>query len=170
MTTPVNNNLTVNASSLPPLGPSNSIQFKFAMLQLTQSQICKNSAEDYIKQIEKSQQEQKEVAAMIQKARDLQQQAKNKNDCTDMPADMVEFFKKRGLSEESTGNDHRHTKDEWEYNLKSLTNYQDQLGTNTQLLMTYIQDMMGQYDAYLQGAKSSIDKGSETTRSLARSN
>ena len=47
------------------LGPTGSVQFLFAKLQLAQSQICKNEAESYMKQIEDIQQEQKECAEMI---------------------------------------------------------------------------------------------------------
>ena len=45
------------------LGPTGSVQFMFAKLQLAQSQICKNEAESYMKQIEDIQQEQKECSA-----------------------------------------------------------------------------------------------------------
>ena len=51
------------------LGPTGSVQFMFAKLQLAQSQICKNEAESYMKQIEDIQQEQKECAEMIELAR-----------------------------------------------------------------------------------------------------
>ena len=50
------------------LGPSGSIQFLFAKLQMAQSQICKNEAESYMKQIETIQEEQKECAEMIERA------------------------------------------------------------------------------------------------------
>ena len=40
------------------LGPTGSIQFLFAKLQMAQSQICKSQAESYMKQIETIQEEQ----------------------------------------------------------------------------------------------------------------
>jgi len=141
---------------------SNSVQFQFAMLQLEQSAQCKKQAEDYMKQIEDIQTEQKLVAEMISRARELQNTAKNDDECTTMPADMVKFFKDRGLSYDTAGNDTKHNADEWDYNLKSLTNYQEQIGNKTQTLMVYLQDFIGQYNSYLEGAKSSIDKGIST--------
>ena len=39
------------------LGPTGSVQMMFAKLQLAQSQICKNQAEDYMSQIEEIQDE-----------------------------------------------------------------------------------------------------------------
>jgi len=148
---------------------SNSVQFQFAMLQLEQSAQCKKQAEDYMKQIEDIQNEQKLVADMIAQARKLQNDAKTGNgDCSwdseasVMPDEMVKFFKDRGLSFDTTGKDNVHNEDEWDYNLKSLTNYQEQIGNKTQTLMVYLQDFIGQYNSYLEGAKSSIDKGVST--------
>ena len=150
------------------LGPSGSVQFMFAKLQLAQSQICKNEAESYMKQIEDIQQEQKECAEMIERARKLQNQAKTNGGTTTMPADMKEFFDKRGLSTERTGNDDRHNADEWDYNLKSLTNYQEQIGNKTQTLMIYLQDFIGQYNSYQEGAMSAISAATQTLRSIAK--
>ena len=150
------------------LGPTGSVQFMFAKLQLAQSQICKNEAESYMKQIEDIQQEQKECAEMIELARKLQNEAKSGDKCTDMPPEMVKFFEQRGLSWEETGGDKSHNADEWDYNLKSLTNYQEQIGTKTQTLMVYLQDFIGQYNSYLQGANTQISNANQTLTSIAR--
>ena len=159
------------------LGPSGSIQFLFAKLQLAQSQICKNEAESYMKQIETIQEEQKACADMIERARKLQNDAKNgTGDCSwdknasVMPDDMVKFFEDRNISFESTGGDgdYVHNADEWDYNLKSLTNYQEQIGNKTQTLMIYLQDFIGQYNSYQEGAMSAISAATQTLRSVAR--
>ena len=150
------------------LGPTGSIQFLFAKLQMAQSQICKNEAESYMKQIEIIQEEQKECAEMIERARKLQNEAKSGDRCTTMPADMKEFFDKRGLSTERTGSDDLHNADEWDYNLKSLTNYQEQIGNKTQTLMIYLQDFIGQYNSYQEGAMSAISAATQTLRSIAK--
>ena len=114
------------------LGPTDSIQFMFAKLQLAQSQICKNSAETYMKQIEDIQQEQSEVAEMISQARKLQNDCKAKTgDCSwdkeasMMPQEMADWMKARGLDYDTTGNDLANNYDEWTYNIESLTNYQE---------------------------------------------
>ncbi|MDY6010069.1 MAG: hypothetical protein SPJ12_02840, partial [Duodenibacillus sp.] len=132
------------------LGPTDSIQFAFAKLQLAQAQICKNSATQYLEDIQKIQKEQSEVAEMISQARDLQNQAKQKDGTTTMPADMVKFFEDRGLKWETTGGDKAHNYDEWTYNLESLTNYQESISNKTQTLMVYLQDFISQYNSYLQ--------------------
>ena len=53
------------------LGPTGSLQFMFAKLQMAQSQICKNEAESYMKQIETIQEEQELCAKMIEEAKNL---------------------------------------------------------------------------------------------------
>ena len=151
------------------LGPTGSVQFMFAKLQLAQSEICKNQAESYMKQIEDIQAEQKECAEMIAEARKLQSDAKDKNKCTEMPDDMKEYFQSRGLSWDTAGdNDDWHDADQWDYNLKSLTNYQEQIGNKTQTLMIYLQDFIGQYNSYQEGAMSAISAATQTLRSIAK--
>ena len=157
------------------LGPTGSVQMMFAKLQLAQSQICKNQAESYMQQIEDIQSEQKKCAEMIAKARDLQQAAKNgTGDCSwdskasMMPQEMADYYKQHGLSYDTKGNDLANNADEWDYNLKSLTNYQEQIGNKTQTLMVYLQDVIGQYNSYLQGANTQIANANQTLTNLAR--
>lgn len=150
------------------LGPTGSIQFAFAKLQLAQAQTCKYQAERYMEQIEKIQKEQSDVADMISKARDLQSKAKSGNTTTQMPADMVEFFKDRGLTIDDTGKDDWHNNDEWSVNIQSLTNYQETISNKTQTLMVYLQDFISQYNSYLQGANTAISNSTQVLTSIAR--
>jgi hypothetical protein len=149
------------------LGPAGGIQLMFAKLQLAQAQMCKDQANDYMKQIQDIQEEQKKCADMIARARELQQKAKTDGSST-MPKDMVDFYKDRGLSFDKTGNDTLHNKDEWDYNLKSLTNYQEQIGSKTQTLMVYLQDFIGQHNAFLQGANTAAANANQMLTNLAR--
>ena len=150
------------------IGPTNNVQMMFAKLQLAQSELCKNQAESYMKQIEDIQDEQKKCAEMVEKARSLQNEAKTKGTSTEMPADMVAYFNEHGLSWDKTGNDYKHNKDEWDYNLKSLTNYQEQIGNKTQTLMVYLQDFIGQYNSYLQGANTQIANAMQALTNVTR--
>ena len=150
------------------LGPSGSIQFLFAKLQMAQSQICKAQAETYMSMIEDIQAEQKLTAQMIEDARKLQNEAKTNNKATAMPQTMIDFFNDRGLSFDLTGGYTTHNADEWDYNIKTLTNYQEQIGNNTQTLMIYLQDFIGQYNSYQEGAMSAVSSATQTLRSIAR--
>ncbi len=166
----VNNDssLTSVMNSIDGLGSNQSVQMKFALLQLAQSNLCKTQAESYMDQLEKIQEEQKEVADMISKARALQNEAKVNDKCTTMPQEMIDYFKNHGLSYDAAGNDNNHSADEWDFNLKSLTNYQEQIGNKTQTLMVYLQDFIGQYNAYLQGANSQVSTANQTLTNIAR--
>ncbi len=149
------------------LGPTDSIQFMFAKLQLAQSQICKNSAETYMKQIEGIQQEQSEVAEMISQARKLQNEAKTSGKNTDMSKEMADWMTARGLDYDKAGNDLEHSYDEWTYNIESLTNYQESISNKTQTLMVYLQDFISQYNSYLQGASSAVSNASQVLTAVA---
>ena len=57
---------------------------------------------------------------------------------------------------------------DWDFNIKSLTNYQETVGNKTQTLMVYLQDFIGQYNSYLQGASSSINDAKNVLSAIAR--
>ena len=152
------------------LGPTGSLQFLFAKLQMAQSQICKSQAESYMKQIETIQEEQELCAKMIEEARKQQNEAKagGEKHATAMSPEMQKFFNDRGLSFDQTGGYDTHNADEWDYNIKSLTNYQEQIGNKTQTLMIYLQDFIGQYNSYQEGAMSAISSANQTLRTIAK--
>ena len=235
------------------LGPTGSLQFQFAKLQLALAELSKNNALDYIDQIQKSQDEQKKVAMMLQQARQAQANAKAQGDKgkTEMPSELQKYMDDNGLAYEKGKNKtqletdlaqkqkllddntwlvtdyekelawyasitefpagqitdrvmldkriksviaqlagHKSqisvlsaeikqikaelakplqlTKDEWEVAITSLKAQLDQLGTDTQQKMVFVQDFMGQYNSYLQGANSAIQQANQTLAELAR--
>jgi hypothetical protein len=151
-----------------------SVQLMFAKLQLSLAESSKSNAMEYIKDIQKTQEEQKQLAAMLQQARQLQADAKalkdsgNSSPWTEMPADMKAYMDKNGLAYDRSQNDNYHTKDEWEVAITSLQARMDSLGTDTQQKMVFVQDFMGQYNSYLQGANSVIQQSNQTLAELAK--
>ena len=137
----------------------NSIQLMFAKLQLAQAQLCKDSANSCMQQIQELQKEQDLTADTLEKMRRLQSEG-----ATEMPEDMLSFMRDRGL-------DYCEPKDFdcWAYNIESLTVYQDSLASQTQSLMVNLQDFMGQYNSYLQGANSSVNSAADTLAAIAAS-
>ena len=142
-----------SVSGVGSLGTCTSVNFIFAKLQMELAASAKDSALGYIKQIEGAQAEQKEVADMLQRCRELQNQAKDSGGCTEMPADV---------------RDSLHNKDEWDVAIQSLQAYQETIGTDIQTKMVYVQDFMGQYNSYTQGANSAIQSGMQTLTAVAR--
>ena len=167
-----------SVSSVGSLGTCTSVNFIFAKLQMELAASAKDSALGYIKQIEGAQAEQKEVADMLQRCRELQNQAKDSGGCTEMPADVREFMDKNNLTYDlTTGGvskptketaDSLHNKDEWDVAIQSLQAYQETIGTDIQTKMVYVQDFMGPYNSYTQGANSAIQSGMQTLTAVAR--
>ena len=151
------------------LDTSTSIQMQFAALQLALAQSNKEKASQYIEDITANQEKAKECAKMISLARAQQNLVKDGGSNL-MDSTMVKYYKDNGLSYDTKGGptDYRHDKNEWEYNIKSLTIYQETLGTNTQQMMVYVQDFMGQYNSYLTGANSCIQQANQTLAAIAR--
>lgn len=155
----VGNNLGVD--DLSDLG-SGSVQLMFAKLQLRQSSLSKERAVDYMNKIKGIQELQKECAEWISKARALKQQAGDKGDVT-MPPEMKAFFEKHGLVAGKGGK-----KDDWTESITSLTNFQESIGNETQTHMVYLQDFIGQYNSFLQGANSAIATANQVMTNIAR--
>lgn len=137
----------------------NSMQLMFAKLQLAQAQLCKDSANSCMQQLQGLQEEQTLSADTLEKMRQLQAEG-----ATEMPEDMLSFMRDRGLA-------YCEPKDFdcWAYNIESLTVYQDGLASQTQSLMVNLQDFIGQYNSYLQGASSSVNSASDTLAAIAAS-
>ena len=157
-----------SVSSVGSLGTCTSVNFLFAKLQMELAATAKVAARDHISQIEKANAEQKEVADMLQRCRELQNQADRSGECTNMPADVQAYMDKNGLAYDKTGNDNIHNKDEWDVAIQSLQAHQETIGTDTQTEMVYVQDFMGQYNSYTQGANSAIQSGMQTLTAVAR--
>ena len=90
------------------------------------------------------------------------------NNATFMSQEMVDYMDANGLAYDKTANNHSHSADEWDVAITSLESRLEELGTNTQQEMVYIQDYMGQCNSYLQGANTQISNSNQTLTSLAR--
>ncbi len=90
------------------------------------------------------------------------------NKATFMSQEMVDYMDLHGLAYDSTGNNYSHSEEEWDVAITALESRLEQLGTDTQQQMVYIQDYMGQYNSYLQGANTQISNSNQTLTSLAR--
>jgi len=177
------------------LGPGTSLQLMFAKLQLELAETAKTQALDKMKAIAEVQEEQKLVSELLNQARQAQADAKagiaankqsetfthapgktdggawtekNTKNCTLMSKEMVDYMEKHGLAYDNTGNDYNHNAEEWDVAIASLEGRLEQLGTDTQQQMVYVQDFMGQYNSYLQGANTQISNSNQTLTSLAK--
>ena len=190
-------NTSTSSVTFGELGPTTSLQLMFAKLQLELAETAKSQAMDKMDAISKAQDEQKLVSQLLNEARQAKADAKNGNssDITTtyytydkdgkvtgsytetapkgknynpMSNEMVKYMDERGLAYDKTGDDHMHTEEEWDVAITALEGRLEELGTNTQQEMVYIQDYMGQYNSYLQGANTQISNSNQTLTSLAR--
>jgi hypothetical protein len=152
-----------------------SLQLMFAKLQLTLAESAKSNAMEYIEDIRNTQEEQKQVADLLQQARQLKADADAKRGnapgdkkASLMPQEMKDYMDKNGLAYDKEGDDLIHNKDEWDVAITSLQARMDALGTDTQQKMVFVQDYMGQYNSYLQGANSVIQQSNQTLADLAK--
>jgi hypothetical protein len=179
-TTPVSNNIVIKDYSI----TSTNVQQMFASLQLAMSKGSRKKAQEYIDIISTNQENAKTCAAWIDKARQLQLEAKNKGGTTEMPYEMSQYFKKMKISYAKTPDEKAflakhpealdvfmadNTADQWEYNIKSLQAHQESVGSDTQQNMVFVQDFMGQYNSYLTGANSAFQQYNQSLLSIARS-
>ncbi|MDR2111725.1 MAG: USH1C-binding protein 1, partial [Candidatus Accumulibacter sp.] len=111
---------------------SSSLQLMFAKFQLALSESAKQSAMGYINDMQKTQEEQKKVAQLLNEARQKQADAKASGSTTAMSADMKAYMDTNSLAYDRAGNDLYHTKDEWDVAIKSLQARSEALGTDTQ--------------------------------------
>lgn len=150
------------------LGPSSSLQLMFAKLQLELAETAKTEAMDRMDAISKSQDEQKLVSQLLNEARQAQADAKATGKCTEMSSEMVAYMDEHGLAYDKAANDYWHDADQWDVAITSLESRLEELGSDTQQQMVYIQDYMGQYNSYLQGANTQIANSNQTLLNLAR--
>ena len=139
-------------------------QLAFAMLQMELAKANKDSAMAGIQDIEKQQSLKKECADYLNQARECQE-GKKKGD--DIPADLRKYMSANGISIPDSGDSDKN-KAQWDRVINQLQTHMDTLGSDIQTQMVQLQDMMGQYNSYMQGANSAISTSNQTLMSLAR--
>ena len=148
------------------LGPAGtSVQLMFAKLQLSQSALCKDEATKRMKEIQSSQQEQKTLAQLIAETRAALDKIGTDPKKTEKVSEALQnYCKERGIALPSTDMN----KDQWTSLQKTLTDKQELLGGGTQTVMVYLQDFIGQYNSFLQGANSAIATANQVLTGIAK--
>lgn len=147
------------------LGPAgNSVQLMFAKLQLSQSSLCKDEATKRMKEIQGTQAEQKELAKHLADLRGKIEKCTDATHTEKLSDELIAYCKEHKI-DIGTGvlNKEKLT------NLqKTLTDKQEMMGSGTQTIMVYLQDFIGQYNSFLQGANSAIATANQVLSSIAK--
>ncbi|MDR2388137.1 MAG: hypothetical protein LBE80_11235 [Deltaproteobacteria bacterium] len=173
MTTIPGSNFNYDFTTLP--DANSSAQLRYAALQMLLASDNKEKASKYMDSIKAEQDKSKEIAKWVREARDLQLTAQKATGKTSkMPQAMIDFFEKNDIkhyySDQSDTSNLNLTEEQWKYNIDSLEQYLETVGVDTQQKMVYVQDFMAQYNSYLTGANSAVQKSAQTLGALAKGN
>lgn len=147
-----------------------SVQQLFAQLQQQQAQQAKQQAQQYMQEIQKEQELQTTVSNYCNVARECGADAASKGEKQSMPNDMRAFLQQNNLFPSGVKpDDPKYSEEDWELIAASLAGYLERLGTDTQQQMVYIQDYMGSYNQYLQGANQQMEAASRSQTMLGGS-
>ncbi len=149
-------------------------QLALAMLQMELAKTNKESALSGIKEIETQQAKKKEFADMLNAAREAKQYGLHENTkgiSDGMSQGFKNFLKSNGISIPG-GKDIEGKKDKidaaWDRVIAQLQTKLDTVGANIQTQMVQLQDFMGQYNSYMQGANSAISQSNQILAGLAK--
>ncbi len=145
MTITTNPNAAANAAINPPRtelhqgeimyqGQPVSIDQALELVFLDRANEFNSQAADQIKAMENSLNEMKSTRDMLARMKELQTTTKEDGGTSEMPKDMVEFLKARGVKTDRKGNDDVHNADEWAVNIQYLESYSDQVSGDNQVL------------------------------------
>ncbi len=151
---------------------SGSISLMFAKLQMSLGQTNRDKAESIIKDIQSQQAEATKYAEMINTLRSAKTNASDGSDATDATRAAVvkankETLKSMGISE-SDLNKSSFSKDQIELIISNLQTKQDSIGSGIQQQMVYVQDYIGQYNAYTSGSTTAISEANSTLKTVAQ--
>ncbi len=159
--------------TLPNLNDINGPGAKFAFVQLILADRSRTSAVDLMEKLENEKKELAEAQEMLKVFQDKLAQAQAAPaGLIYMTAEEVQWCKDRGIDLPDLPDIYYGDKGygplNWERVCKSTQAYVDGLGDNSQSLMVLIQDALGQYNAYTQGASSNVSSANSIMQGLAR--
>ncbi|MBO8416314.1 MAG: hypothetical protein IAB19_08050 [Proteobacteria bacterium] len=177
------------------LGGSKSVQLIFAQLQMELAASNKEMAIKKIETIRDQQAESKEITEAINKLRDCKLKIESDKDVLHIGkvsayANCTNEELEAHKNDSAEGNDQQRqeyfevaqlcndygitwkttniTKADIDEMIASLEDLQEEKGSDIQQQMIFVQDYMGQYNSYTQGASSAISDASETLKTVAR--
>ncbi len=149
-------------------------QLALAMLQMELARTNKESALGGIKEIESQQAKKKEMSDMLNKAREYKAMGVHLNDAglaTGFDDKFVKYCNANGftLPHYAKYADSKEDLDKkWDLCIAQMQTKLDTVGANIQTQMVQLQDFMGQYNSYMQGANSAISQSNQILAGLAK--
>lgn len=167
----VNNSSSVSFSVLSGEG-ARSPQLALAMLQMELARANKEEALKGIKSIEDQQAQKTKIAELLNQAREYKGSDRNyTKQAGGEPYTSKDFNKAiegMGLTVPDKAGDKEANDKNWDKLIAQLQTKMDSTGADIQTQMVKLQDFMGQYNSYMQGANSAISSSNQVLTSLAR--
>jgi hypothetical protein len=149
-------------------------QMALAMLQMELAKTNKDQAMSGIKEIENEQAKKKEMSDMLNKARDCKSAGLHLNDAgipSGLDDNFVKYCQNNGITVPHYAKyaDSKEDLDKkWDLAISQMQTKLDTVGANIQTQMVQLQDFMGQYNSYMQGANTAISTSNQVLTSLAK--
>ena len=175
------NSANATSSVFGTFSASGSPQLALAMLQMELAKTNKDSALGGIKEIEGQQAQKKQIADALNQAREAKACKYYTNtwgakDC--IPDGLKKAAKDAGISLPSNKDcgvsgpnqkaDEQKANAAWDKVIAQLQTKLDTVGANIQTQMVQLQDFMGQYNSYMQGANTAISQSNQILAGLAK--
>ena len=147
-------------------------QLALAMLQMELAKTNKEQALSGIKEIEAQQAEKQRISDIMNQAREYRGSDKNyTKQAGGQPYTSKDFNTKvegLGFSVPDKAGDKEGNDKNWDKLIAQLQTKLDTVGANIQTQMVQLQDFMGQYNSYMQGANSAISQSNQILAGLAK--
>lgn len=147
-------------------------QLALAMLEMQLASANKEQAMQGIESIKSEQAKKKEMADVLNQAREYRGSSSNyTKQAGGQPYTSSSFNKSveaMGFSVPDIAGDKEKNDKQWDKLIAQIQTKMDTVGADIQTSMVQLQDMMGQYNSYMQGANSAIAQANQVLSSLAK--
>ena len=147
-------------------GTRMSVMDAVAMLMMQRSETFSALAKDKMQSAQGNLNEIKEARSMLSRMKALKQKAKDDDDDTTMPPDMVEYCKKNGIDWDHHGSDFLHSSDEWDVNIQYMQSHLDTLTDSNQMQFLQLKSTVNKLDEAISGANKVITQNYDGIKNI----
>ena len=149
-------------------GSSSNINLELARLQMQLANSTKDNMTPYMNEINRIQKDQNRAGSFLSQARQIQKSAESSRKSIAMPDTMKFYMDTNKISCPKSNQGLLYSSDQWKSVIRGLEDYIEKTGAQVQSLMVKMQELMGEYNSYSQGASSSLQGGYKPLQGITR--
>ena len=149
-------------------GSSSNINLELARLQMQLANSTKDTMTPYMNEINRIQKDQNRAGSFLSQARQIQKSAESSRKSIAMPDTMKFYMDTNKISYPKSNQGLLYSSDQWKSVIRGLEDYIEKTGAQVQSLMVKMQELMGEYNSYSQGASSSLQGGYKPLQGITR--